>query len=205
METNILTEKNNFKTKKLLVKPPPKYEGKEMSLEDYLNWEHRIGEVAYEWFYGKLEAKYLNMRNNVLYIVSNLLDKLKKTNEYKQVGEFFAQYQCRLDENQIRIPDLCFLTKQQILSGAKNENPIPEFVIEIISKNDQVNKIENKVLEYFRSGVKLVWHIFPKFKMVRIFHSLKNINNYTDNDICSASPVLNDFEISVNELFNTEK
>jgi hypothetical protein len=38
------------------------------------------------------------------------------------------------------------------------------------------------------------------FRQVHIFTSPKNVQICTDDDICSAKPVLDDFEISVNDL-----
>jgi hypothetical protein len=53
--------------------------------------------------------------------------------------------------------------------------------------------------------VQIIWLIMPNlkraaFRQVHIFTSPKNIQICTDDDICSAEPVLDDFEISVNDL-----
>jgi hypothetical protein len=71
----------------------------------------------------------------------------------------------------------------------------------VISKNDLINVVNNKVLEYFKSGVKVLWHIFPEQRMVYVFTSPKHITVCFEDDICSAAPVLMDFEMSVNGIF----
>lgn len=44
-------------------------------------------------------------------------------------------------------------------------------------------------------------HIFPLLRKVDVYNSPKNAAVPADNDVCSAKPVVTDFEITVNELF----
>lgn len=81
------------------------------------------------------------------------------------------------------------------------EDVIPEFAIEIISETDNIIKVEAKVTEYFKAGVKVLWHIFPNEKVVYIYTGGKEVKIYSDTDVLSALPVLNGFELTVNELF----
>ena len=101
----------------------------------------------------------------------------------------------------MRRPDIAYLTKEQILATKQGEDEIPEFVIEVISGNDKANKVEEKAIEYFKSGIKVLWLIYPDNQTVQIYTSLKQAQICTDDDICSAKPVLEDFEIRVNEIF----
>ena len=78
---------------------------------------------------------------------------------------------------------------------------ISEFVIEIISNNDQINQLEKKITEYFKAGVKVIWNIIPEREVVYVYTSRRDVKICLENDICSANPVLEDFEIRVNELF----
>lgn len=75
------------------------------------------------------------------------------------------------------------------------------FVAEVISKNDQINEVEEKLQEYFDNGVQVVWVIFPKLKQVKVYHSIRDITVCFGDDVCSAAPVLPDFQITVNEIF----
>jgi Uma2 family endonuclease len=90
----------------------------------------------------------------------------------------------------------------QIRQGRINqEYVIPEFVIEIISVNDTVGEVEAKLNEYFKAGVRVVWLIFIEEQAIEIYTSRRNVTICLENDICSASPVLPDFEISVADIF----
>ena len=72
---------------------------------------------------------------------------------------------------QMRRPDVAYLTDEQMAQGRKGEDVIPEFVIEIISETDQFYKIEDKITEYFKAGVKVIWNIVPEHKLVYIYTS----------------------------------
>ena len=78
---------------------------------------------------------------------------------------------------------------------------IPEFVIEVISETDKSYRIEEKLTEYFKAGVKVVWNIIPEQEVVYVYTSRRDVTIYLDDDVCSASPVLPDFTISANALF----
>jgi len=103
---------------------------------------------------------------------------------------------------QMRRPDLAFFSGQQIDNSTDPDTePIPEFIIEVVSPTDDAIKVEEKLAEYFKSNVKVVWHVFPENEVVYVYTSRKQVTICTDNDVCSASPVLPDFEITVNDLF----
>lgn len=61
----------------------------------------------------------------------------------------------------------------------------PEFVIEIISGSDNAYKLEEKLQNILKS--------------VHVYTSRKQVQICTDDNICSANPVLSEFEIPVNQ------
>ena len=101
----------------------------------------------------------------------------------------------------MRRPDIAYFTLDQELSMDEGEDEVPPFAIEVISGNDKANKVEEKTVEYFKAGVKVLWLIYPDNQTVQVYTSLKQAQICTDDDICSAKPVLDDFEISVREIF----
>lgn len=96
---------------------------------------------------------------------------------------------------------MAFFSREQIDESDDNEEPIPEFLIEVFSSHDQINEIKQKIIEYFKNGVKVTWLIYPDNQMVEVYTSAKNVVICTDADICSANPVLDDFEIKAKDLF----
>jgi Uma2 family endonuclease len=106
-----------------------------------------------------------------------------------------------LGEKQMIRPDVAYFTREQIIASSIGEHPIPTFVIEIVSQHDESPYIEKKIQDYFTAGVSLVWLIFPEMKMVKICRSIKESQNYFENEQINASPVIPDFTMMVGDLF----
>ena len=158
--------------------------------------------VRYECNDGEL-IKFTGMEKKQLYIFANLNNLFIKKGCW-EMGTFVSEYDTMLSGTppagiQMRRLDIAYFTKQQVENTKKGEDEIPEFVIEIISGNDQINLVEKKIVEYYKAGV--VWLILPEEKTVHVYTSRKQVQICTDDDICSAKPVLPDFEISVNAIF----
>jgi Uma2 family endonuclease len=155
------------------------------TLEQFLQWEPNDG-FKYEWNDGEL-IKFTGMKRKHLRLIQTLNILFDNTKAKKEKGQLICEQDVMVTGIQLRRPDLAYFTNEQIRSD-ENEEPIPEFCIEVISTFDQIN------------GVKVVWLIMPDQDMVEIYTSTKDIKICTNSDICSAQPVLNDFEISVDEL-----
>ena len=110
----------------------------------------------------------------------------------------------------MRRPDIAFFTREQLYQGREGIEIIPDFAIEVISSGDKMIDAENKLIEYFKTGaggvpLKVVWHIIPAQEVVYVYTSRSEVKICIDKDICSAKPVLEDFEISVEDIFKDYK
>jgi Uma2 family endonuclease len=168
------------------------------TLAEFIDWEPNDG-FKYEWNDGEL-IKFTGMNKTQVYIfaVLNRLFSLKKMFEE---GVLVSEYDTYLTGIQMRRPDIAYLTNDQTKQGRDGVDVIPEFVIEIISGNDKLNPVQEKITEYFKAGVKVVWLILPEEKLVEIYTSRRNVQICIEDDVCSAAPVLPEFEIKVSELF----
>ncbi|MFN4146630.1 MAG: Uma2 family endonuclease [Runella sp.] len=169
------------------------------TLEEFINWSSNDG-FKYEWNDGQI-IKFEGMKNKHLYLISILYDFFDKTKAKVQRGKLLCEQDIQLSGIQLRRPDLAYFSWEQILKS-KEEEQIPQFVIEVISTNDQIIEVKHKLIEYFKNGIKVVWLIYPDEKMVEVYTSIKNITVCTDDDVCSAHPVLDDFEVPVSQLWN---
>lgn len=177
----------------------PKFEGVKMPLEEFYNWEtENEPEIKYEWDDGRLEADF-KMKPEELNIYKNILRKFNTT-KYVNLGVLVTELDFHLKVlDKVRRPDICYVSNQNIKNP--RNSPITEFVIEIISPNNESEKVERKMKEYFLAGVKCVWHIYPNLKEVRIYSSAKKVEICTDVDICGTNQVIPDLQISVNDIF----
>ena len=162
----------------------------------------RKDNFKYEWVDGLVEKTPRTMNRNQTLIIQRLQRLFLTTKAHQEMSELVAELDMFLpNANRTRRADFGVLTAKQIVASVNNDMSPAHFVIEIISKNDQINEVGQKLIEYFNNGVEVVWVIFPTLKKVEIYRSLRDITICFDTDICSASPVLPDFEISVDNLF----
>ena len=170
------------------------------TFEEFLRWEPNDGFI-YEWNDGEV-ITFEKMKKKHLYVIRTLNRIFSRTTAYQQGGVLIAEQDVMLTGIQMRRPDLAYFSDDQInKSATSDEEPIPAFVIEIISPTDDAEKVEEKIVAYFKAGVQVVWNAYAENKVVYVYTSRKNVKVCTDADICSAAPVLSDFEISVDELF----
>jgi Uma2 family endonuclease len=169
------------------------------TLAEFMLWEPEDG-YKYEWNDGEL-IRFIGMNKKQVYIY-DYINRHFVAKGYLRLGSLVSEYDVQLTGIQMRRPDVAYLTVEQIAETKNGVDVIPEFVIEILSESDNINKVEEKVTEYFKAGVKVIWHIFPDLKMVYVYTSRRDVKVCLEDDICSASPVLPDFEIVVSELLS---
>lgn len=168
------------------------------TLDEFLLFEPNDG-FKYEWNDGEL-IKFTGMNKTQLYIYGLLARHFSRKGYYEN-GVLVAEQEVMLSGIQMRRPDIAYFTLEQEKNTKKGIDEIPEFVVEVISGNDNINKVEEKIIEYYKAGVKIIWLIMAESKTVHVYTSKKNVTICYDDDICSAKPVLEDFEISVNDIF----
>lgn len=187
-------------TKNTAAKPSSR---RRISLESFLErYTSREDPYKYEWNNGVVEKKPRSMNRGQLKILQNLMRLFAQTKAYAAKGELLSEVDMFMPAaNRTRRPDIAYMNGEQMQNAPTGELSVCAFVAEVISKNDQINEVEQKLQEYFDSGVQMVWVIFPKLKQVKVYHSIRDITVCFGDDICSATPVLPDFQISVNDIF----
>jgi Uma2 family endonuclease len=160
--------------------------------------------IKYEFCNGQIE-KTTSMNRKELFIVKYLTDlfyQLKYKPESTVGGTVVNELETWTSETKWRRPDWAYVTDEQISLGRTDESVVPEFMVEMLSKNDDILIVQKKVYEYFSIGVKVLWIIYSQLRVVHVYTSTKNITVCEDDtDICSAAPVLQGFEISIYDLF----
>ena len=198
METEILEKK-----RKKTVAP------QRMSLAKFVHWKSlQEDQYKYEWNNGIVEKNEIRTKHSEWFIMKNINRAFAQTEAYQLGGGITTNPDVRINEEKLRIPDMAFLTKEQIQIGANQADEvafdqalIPSFAIEIISPNDKVYHVKRKLLEYFNAGVLAVWYIYPPINEVDVYVSPKDITICTDQDTCTAAPALDDFAMTVQDIF----
>ena len=162
----------------------------------------REDKYKYEWLNGIVEKTERSINQDQFYIVRNLFSFFRKLIAAgKLSGELMTEGDAFFLENH-RKPDIAYYTDEQIDRAAYGENQVPPFVIEGISKNDKINKNQLKIQDYFNAGVQVIWEILPAIQQVNVYHSSdQSMKIKKGEDLCSAAPVLPDFAMTVNAIF----
>ncbi len=107
------------------------------------------------------------------------------------------------DPDTVRGPDLCFysLERMPFLPETYSEFA-PELAVEVLSPDDRMTEVREKVREYLAAGVKLIWVVNPDTKSVVVYSgSLKGIE-YGPADTVDGGEVIPGFSLRVSEFFS---
>jgi len=167
------------------------------TLEEFIAWEPTDG-FKYEWNDGEI-IQFTGMQKEQMYIYDRLIELFFELG-YNKTGTLIAEQNVHLSGIQLHRPDICYLTRAQVNQSARGADTTPAFAIEVISKHDKMDQLEQKLTEYFQAGVQVVWLIVPKRQVVHVYTSRRKVTICLGSDICSAAPVLPDFEIQVDAL-----
>ena len=173
------------------------------TLAEFMEWEQPNDGFKYEWNDGEI-IKFEGMNKKQIFIFT-VLNKLFAKKGYLEKGALIPESDVQLSGIQMRRPDIAYFTDEQAYQGRDGIDVIPDFAIEVISNSDIMIDVEKKLIEYFKAGVKVVWHIIPAQEVVYVYTSRSEVKICFDKDICSAKPVLEDFEISVEDIFKDYK
>lgn len=177
-----------------------KKEPKRISWEEFQRkYLSREDSYKYEWVNGEVEKTKRTMDYKQFNIYVNLVkffDTLNRQGIFIQEGDVFFL-------GNHRRPDIAWFSNDQIARTAYGENQVPRFVVEVISNKDQMNLVHKKMQDYRAAGVEVVWHIFPQIEEVHVYsgEGLKKMTVCQQADLCSASAVIDGFEISVDDIF----
>jgi len=166
--------------------------------DEYLSREDNF---KYEWVNGQVEKTERSIDGRQLFIQWNLMKFLAQLKSQNPAidGILISGGDVFFAGNHHR-PDIAYFTNEQIDAARYNADIHPDFVIEVISKNDQWERVAEKMENYRKAEVAVVWHVFPTRNEVHVYRG-KQMIVCTGEDLCSAEPVIPGFVISVNEIF----
>jgi Uma2 family endonuclease len=104
----------------------------------------------------------------------------------------------------VRKPDVAFVLygrfpDEQLPLG--NAQLAPDLAAEVISPNDTYEEVDEKIEEYLRAGVRLVWIISPQNRTVRIYRLNGSSHSLRENDELDGEDVVPGFRCPVRDLF----
>ncbi len=123
------------------------------------------------------------------------------------LGEVYAAetgFRLRSDPDTVRAPDVAFIVRRrvEVVGKAKGFWPgAPDLAIEVLSPDDRVSEVEEKVSEWLAGGSQQVWVVSPKLRTVTIYRSLTDIVTLAETDTVDGGELVPGFQIKIADIF----
>ena len=113
-------------------------------------------------------------------------------------------YQCFPHEpGLVRKPDVSFVKYGRFPGGVLPKGwakIVPDLVVEVVSPNETAYDLEEKLDDYRKVGVPLVWVINPKSRTVRVHRVDGSISYLHENDELSGEDIIPGFRCPISEI-----
>ena len=125
-----------------------------------------------------------------------------------QLGHVFTAetgFILRRNPDTVRAPDVSFvsidrLRLEDIPDGFVGL--VPDLVVEVVSPGDTQREVREKVEDWLRAGVRLVWVIYPTTRTATAYRSLEDVIQLSEDDSLNGEAVVPGFSCRVGDLFN---
>ena len=124
-----------------------------------------------------------------------------------QLGVVFAAdtgFKLASSPDTVRAPDVSFVSRGRIPTGGIPTAywpGAPDLAVEVLSPTDVRSEIDEKIDEYLRSGVRLVWFVNPFERRVTVHRSGKRPLVHEEHDSVDGGDVLPGFNYPLARLF----
>jgi Uma2 family endonuclease len=116
-------------------------------------------------------------------------------------------FQCFPDEpNKVRKPDVSFLRQERIPSDLMRQGYVrvaPDLAVEVISPNENAEELQEKLSDYRKAAVALIWVVYPELREVSVQRSDKTAKTLTIDDELSGESILPGFTLRLETLFES--
>lgn len=125
-----------------------------------------------------------------------------------KLGMVFIEMLFVLDADQElkRRPDLAFVSYDRwpasTIPRAEAWDVVPDLAVEIISRTNSAEAVDDKTIEYLRAGVRQVWVVYPDSGRVYIYRSATDVNIIERDDELDGGDLLPDFRLQIQSLFD---
>ena len=107
------------------------------------------------------------------------------------------------DSESVRAPDVAFIRKERLPDPCPRTFAefAPDLVVEVISPNDAYSTIREKVEEWLRAGVAVVWVVDPNRRTVEILRADAPPQTLREGETLTCEPLLPGFALPLTTLF----
>jgi Uma2 family endonuclease len=160
---------------------------------------------------GRLVERHMGMESSrVAQRIGSRLQAFCDQNKSGLVFNAEAGYQCFPDvPDKVRKPDVSVVLAGRLPGNQAPEGHArlaPDLAVEVLSPNDLAYEVDEKVREYLDAGVKLVWVVNPRSRVLRIHRrpgaAAGRASELTSDDSVTGEDVLPGFTCPVRDFFD---
>ena len=121
------------------------------------------------------------------------------------VGELGCLLTTRPDT--VRSPDVAFLSAERVVETAGLTDYLPgspDLAVEVISPNDRLTRVAEKVAEWLEHGAKLVFVVNPRRRVVDVHRPGQGAQTLGLNDVLDGEDVVPGLSMAVRDLFDQD-
>jgi Uma2 family endonuclease len=184
MSTAVATEAHRYTPEDLLAMP----DGKSYELVDGRLVERNMGAESSE-------------------VGGNLYFHLRVFSRDRDLGTVWPAdngYQCFAHApGRVRKPDVSFVRRGLLPGDASPKGWVriaPDLAVEVVSPGDTAEDLEEKLEDYQRAGVPLVWVIYPRARKARVFRPNGPPTVLGEDDALSGEDVLPEFRCPLRDI-----
>lgn len=162
---------------------------------------------GFELVNGHLKERPMSERSSAvaLEISALLRNEAKKTRE-ATVYPSDLGYQCFEDADiNLRFPDVSLIRSSRKSEVGQNPGfmPIPaDLAVEVLSPNDVIFDMDDKVEQYLKAGFGLVWVVNPRRRNVHVYRRDGSVQLLSEHDEISGESALPSFRCKVAAFFD---
>jgi len=142
-------------------------------------------------------------------IAMRLSGPLHQYVEEKGLGEVYAAetgFLITSNPDTVRAPDIGFVRQERVEEVGDSGSYFPgapDLAVEVLSPDDRVSRVEEKVAEWLEAGTLLVWTISPKLRAITVYRSRTDIKVLTENEMLDGVDVIPGFQYPIARLFSS--
>jgi Uma2 family endonuclease len=105
----------------------------------------------------------------------------------------------------VRGPDVALTLERRTTEGVPGGwvRGAPDLAVEVLSPSDSASAIQQKILEYFHAGARLVWIVDPQVRAVIVHRPDGSAAVLRDGESLEGGDVLEGFAVAVSELLGS--
>jgi Uma2 family endonuclease len=137
-------------------------------------------------------------------IGDQLTRHVKESSLGRVVLEMIFDLRATIDRE--RRPDVAFVSYERWASDRRMPKTrswavVPDLAIEVLSTTNTVDEVADKLEEYFRVGVRLVWVVYPRQFKIYAYRSPTEVRILALADELDGGEVLPGFRVRLDKIF----